>query len=154
MQPAVQVIVILMAIGSGIVGGVFFAFSTFVMRALGDLPASNGIAAMQRINVVVISPWFMTPFLGTAALAMAIVAMRLCHVPGVTTLATVGGGLCIVGTFGVTIFGNVPLNNRLALLESSSDQAAKSWVAYPRNWMRWNHLRTVAAIASSVAIGL
>ena len=53
--------------GCGLIGGVLFAFSSFVMNALARLPAAQGIAAMQSINVVVINPLFMTAFLGTAA---------------------------------------------------------------------------------------
>jgi uncharacterized membrane protein len=59
------ILTLLSALGSGLIAGVFFAFSTFVMRALGRLPPHEGIAAMQSINIVVINPWFMTAFLGT-----------------------------------------------------------------------------------------
>jgi uncharacterized membrane protein len=54
------------ALGCGLVGGVFFAFSTFVMRALARLQPKEGIAAMQSINITVINPWFMTALFGTA----------------------------------------------------------------------------------------
>src|SRR5215510_10186037 len=55
------------ALGCGLVAGVFFAFSSFVMNALARLQAAQGIAAMQSINVAVINPLFMAAFLGTAA---------------------------------------------------------------------------------------
>ena len=55
------------ALGCGLVAGVLFAFSSFVMNALARLPAAQGIAAMQSINVVVINPLFITAFLGTDA---------------------------------------------------------------------------------------
>ncbi len=58
------------ALGSALVGGVFFAFSSFVMKALGRVPSSEGIAAMQSINVVVINPSFMGAFMGTALLSL------------------------------------------------------------------------------------
>ena len=48
------------AIGARVVGGVFFAFSNFVMPALARLPAAGGIAAMNSINVTVITPTFIT----------------------------------------------------------------------------------------------
>jgi len=47
------------ALGSGLMAGAFFAFSTFVMKALARLPAAAGIAAMQWINVAVINPLFL-----------------------------------------------------------------------------------------------
>jgi uncharacterized membrane protein len=37
------------------------------MSALARLQPSQGIAAMQSINITVINPWFMAAFLGTAA---------------------------------------------------------------------------------------
>lgn len=54
-------------LGAATVGGVFFAFSSFVMKALAQLPPAQGLAAMQRINVVVLNPAFLGVFLGTAA---------------------------------------------------------------------------------------
>jgi uncharacterized membrane protein len=38
-----------LAVGAGLVGGVFFAFSTFVMKALSQLPAEQGIAAAGNL---------------------------------------------------------------------------------------------------------
>jgi uncharacterized membrane protein len=55
------------ALGCGIVGGVFFAFSSFVMTALGRLPAVEGMAAMRSINRVAVTPLFMAALFGTAA---------------------------------------------------------------------------------------
>src|SRR4026208_2560392 len=53
------------AIACAVVSGVFFAFSSFVMRALTRIPPEQGIAAMQSINIVVINPVFMTALFGT-----------------------------------------------------------------------------------------
>jgi hypothetical protein len=44
---------VLAALGSGLVAGIFFAFSAFLMTALSRLPPLQGIAAMQSINVAV-----------------------------------------------------------------------------------------------------
>jgi uncharacterized membrane protein len=38
------------ALGCGLAAGVFYAFSTFVMKALARLPAAQGFAAMQSIS--------------------------------------------------------------------------------------------------------
>jgi uncharacterized membrane protein len=63
-----SLIAIIASVTAGLVGGVFFAFSVFVMRALVEQPAAHGIAAMQRINITVINPLFLGAFLGTAPL--------------------------------------------------------------------------------------
>ncbi|MGG6293630.1 hypothetical protein ACQ4M4_04325 [Leptolyngbya sp. AN02str] len=47
-------------LGCGLIAGIFFAFSTFVMNALAQQPPAQGIATMQSINITVINPWFMT----------------------------------------------------------------------------------------------
>ncbi|MDP3329696.1 MAG: hypothetical protein Q8S60_15520, partial [Parvibaculum sp.] len=57
---------LLAALGSGIVAGIFYGFSSFIMGALGKLAPHEGIAAMQSINVVVINPAFFAAFFGTA----------------------------------------------------------------------------------------
>lgn len=138
------------AIGSGLVAGVFLAFSSFVMQALARLPAPAGIAAMQAINVTVINPLFLGIFFG-AALASGglIVATLLAATPSATLLA--GGLLYLIGTFGVTIAGNVPLNERLARLDAASPAAAAFWRDYLRRWTRWNHLRTAMATLAAIA---
>ncbi len=59
-------------LGSALVGGVFFAFSSFVMNALARVPSAEGIAAMQSINVVVINPAFLGAFMGTAVLSLGV----------------------------------------------------------------------------------
>lgn len=146
------VLAILAAVGAGTIGGVFFAFSTFVMRALADLPAPQGIAAMQRINVVVLTPVFLGPFLGTAPLlgAAALLASRDGS-PAWTWLA----GACLLyaaGTVGVTIACNVPRNDRLARLAPESREALEYWPIYVREWLVWNHLRCAAAVAALAAV--
>ena len=95
---------LLSALGSGLVAGAFFAFSAFVMGALGRLPAAHGIAAMQSINVVVINPWFLGVFVGTAAAcALLVVAALLAwQEPGAMFLLA-GALLYFAGTFLATI---------------------------------------------------
>jgi uncharacterized membrane protein len=43
--------ILVMAItGAGLITGLLFSFSNFVMRALADLPNDKGMFAMQRVN--------------------------------------------------------------------------------------------------------
>ena len=137
------------ALGSGLIAGVFFAFSTFVMRALNRRPAGEGMAAMQAINVAVINPLFLGVFLGTAVLSgIAIVAgwMRWGE-PGAAFLVT-GGAFYLFGTFLVTILFNVPLNNSLAAVTPADPEGGQRWARYVSRWTVWNHVRTAAALAA------
>ena len=143
---------LLAAIGSGLIAGVFYAFSTFVMRALAQRPPNEGMAAMQAINVAVINPLFLGPFLATAAAAAALVAvalLRWAHA-GSAWLLT-GGLLYFAGTFGVTMLFNVPLNNVLEQIPPDAPDAAEQWTHYAARWTTWNHVRTAAAIAAMAA---
>ena len=137
-------------IGAGTVGGVFFAFSTFIMKALAQLPASQAIAAMQRINVVVLNPPFLGVFMGTALLATGCVIA--CFFPWSalrSPLLLAAGLLYLVGSLFVTVAFNVPRNERLGRLTAESSEATDYWPVYVREWSSWNHLRTAASVASA-----
>lgn len=138
------------ALGCGLVAGVFFAFSTFVMLALARLQPPQGIAAMQSINITAINPLFMTAIFGTAAacIYLAISSLLKWHQPGAVYLL-VGSLLYLVGTVGVTIAFNVPLNDVLAIVDPNSTEGANLWARYLTDWTMWNHVRTVAAIAAA-----
>jgi uncharacterized membrane protein len=152
MPDATFILTFISALGAGLAAGVFFAFSTFVMPALGRLPPSQGIAAMQHINVKAINPWFMTLLFGTAATSLAAVVAALVDLGESYAPYLVGGGaLYLLGTIGVTMAFNVPRNNALAELDPSDDAAAGYWTRYLAEWTRWNHVRTVAP---TVAAGL
>jgi len=134
------------ATGCGLIAGVFFAFSSFVMKALVRLPAAQGIAAMQSINVAVINPLFMAVFLGTAA---------TCAVVAVFSILTwrpyplAGSLFYLAGTILVTGLFNVPRNNTLATMDSLA-----LWADYVTGWTAWNHVRTAAALIASVLLTL
>lgn len=143
-------VTLVLCIGAGIVGGVFFAFSTFVMKALAQLPARQGVAAMQRINVVVVNPMFLGVFLVTALLSISGVVMSFLGWGSVrSALLCASGLLYLVGSFLVTIVFNVPRNERLASIDPESSQAAEYWVVYLREWSLWNHVRSAASVASA-----
>lgn len=143
-------LVLVSCIGAGTVGGVFFAFSSFIMKALAQLPASQGVAAMQRINKVVLNPVFLGVFVGSALLAGGLsVATFFPWTAPRSLLLLAAGILYVVGSFFVTMRFNVPMNERLARLNSDSSQATEYWPAYVREWSSWNHVRTVASLASA-----
>jgi uncharacterized membrane protein len=150
MRSLLFALTLIAALGAGLVAGIFFAFSAFVMAALGRLPAESGIAAMQSINVAVLNPVFFTAFFGTAAIALvlAIAALIGWSEPGIFYLLA-GALFYLLGTIFVTIAFNVPLNNRLASVKSASAESASVWAHYLSSWTSWNHVRTIAALMAS-----
>ncbi len=139
-------------LGCGLVAGIFFTFSTFVMRALGRLPAKEGIAAMQAINVTVLNPWFFAAFFGTAVACLVLAVLALTGWNGAHAVYLItGSALYLVGTILVTIAFNVPLNGRLAKVDPESADGAALWTHYLVRWNSWNHVRTAASLAAAAA---
>jgi Predicted integral membrane protein len=145
-----SILIVVSALRSGLVGGIFFAFSNFVMKALARVPPTQGVAAMQSINVVVLNRWFFAVFFGTAlcCLALAITSFVRWQKSGAGFLL-VGSLLYLIGTILVTIACNVPLNEALAGVDPSSADSGPVWSNYLKNWTAWNHVRTVAALAAA-----
>lgn len=139
------------AIGSGLVAGVFLAFSGFVMTALARLPAPQGIAAMQAINVTVLRSAFMVAFVGTAVCCAALAAAAMLRWQAGDPIVLAGCVLYLAGSFASTLRFNVPLNTELARLDPDAPTAAETWVRYVGAWTAWNHVRTVAATLSAAA---
>lgn len=77
MDDLVTILIRLAIVGTMVIGGSLFAFSTFIMAALKRLSDAEGIRAMQQINKTVFTPWFMVPFFGTALLSLCAVAFAL-----------------------------------------------------------------------------
>jgi uncharacterized membrane protein len=144
---------LLSALGCGLVAGVFFAFSSFVMPALKRLEPAHGIAAMQSINGLAVAPAFMAALLGTAVACLGLAvwaAIFWGERPAALVLA--GGGLYLVGTIGVTIARNVPLNDKLASLHPQAADAEGYWRRYLSGWTAWNHVRAAAALAAAAVL--
>ena len=113
-------------LGSALIGGIFFAFTSFVMKALARVPSVEGIAAMQSINVMVLNPSFLGALMGTAAISLlvAVLVVKWWETPSAPWLVA-GALLYLVGTFLLTSLGNVPLNNQLAAVQANDPAAIK-----------------------------
>lgn len=149
------VLKLLAALGCGLIAGVFFAFSTFVMKALAQQPPAQGIAAMQSINITVINPWFMTAFLGTSVVCLVLMISSLLRwqQPNAAYLL-VSALFYLIGCFGVTMVFNVPLNDALAVANPNSLEGANLWARYLTDWTFWNHVRAIAAFIAAALFTL
>jgi len=164
-------------LASALMGGIFFAFSSFVMPALGRIPPAEGVRAMQRINIDVFHWSFMLCFFGTPLLSAILLIHGIRSWGQAGSAALLLGGLAyIIGCFGVTVVGNVPLNNSLATLNpdelnpdelnpdeldpdelnpddphSEDWESASAWAAYAVPWTRWNHVRTLFCMVAAAS---
>src|SRR5258708_35543144 len=119
------------ALGSGLIAGVFFAFSAFVMQSLACLPAGQGIAAMQTINIVILKSAFMAVFLGTAAICVValVVSFLRWHEPNAIYLLA-GSVLYLVGSLLLTIVFNLPRNDALGCIVPAHSASANQRAGY------------------------
>jgi uncharacterized membrane protein len=138
------------ALGCGLVAGVFYAFSSFVMPALGRLPAATGTAAMQSINVLAVTPAFMSVFCGTALASLAVAIDALAG--GGSAAVVAAALLYLLGTFGLTVVYHVPRNDRLAEADPEADATARLWREYLPSWTAGNHVRAAASLAASALL--
>jgi uncharacterized membrane protein len=143
------------ALGCGLIAGVFFAFSSFVMKALGQLSSGHGMAAMQSINVVVLNPVFLGVFVGTAIACLLAMGAALLSWHGLQSVyILIGSALYVIGTFLVTVVFNVPWNNALATVAADDPAGTNVWAQYLVRWTRWNHVRTAAALGAGAMFTL
>jgi len=151
MDQLIPVVGTMALLGSALVGGIFFAFSSFIMKALAGVPAAQGIGAMQSINVAVINPTFLGAFFGTAVLSLIAGGLALAGWGDPLASFILAGALFyLVGTVLVTMLGNVPLNNRLAAVSASDPAARDVWEHYLGRWTMWNHIRAGAAMIAAL----
>ncbi|WP_410209881.1 DUF1772 domain-containing protein [Aquirhabdus sp.] len=139
------------ALGSGLVAGIFFAFSNFVMTALARIQPVSGIAAMQSINIVVLNPLFMFIFMGTALISIVFIMLGFTpwRSPNAVWLGI--ASVLYLGCFIITATVNVPLNDTLAAVDPNSVGVVETWRNYVEKWTLWNHVRTICSLAASGA---
>jgi uncharacterized membrane protein len=138
------------ALGCAVMSGLFFAFSNFIMQALDRLPGTQGMAAMNSINVAILTPLFMLAFMGTAVVCVAVGVVsvfRLDAHDGPYLLA--GSLLYLVGAVLLTMGYHVPRNDALERTDPADPSAPALWDRYMAEWVPWNHVRTVACVAAT-----
>lgn len=136
-------------ISVGIMAGVYFTFSAFVMRSLDAIEKPAGMIAMQSINRVILKSAFLPLFFASSAVCavLAVLAILDLRATGAWPML-IGSAAYIVGMLLVTIAGNVPLNNRLEATAADGPEAEAMWRLYMQRWVAWNHVRTVACTLS------
>lgn len=129
-----------------------FAFSSFVMPALGELAPRDGIVTMQAINrwaprSLLALPMGVTAIGGVAVSVMALVG------DGTDRGLRIVGAVLGLASLAITGLANVPINNKVDAL-AAVPEAEGEWAAYASLWCRWNHLRTIASLASAVLLAV
>lgn len=138
-------------LGAAAMGGVFLAFSTFVMPALARLDTPDGVRAMQHINRVAPTPWFMVPLFGTATAGLVLAARSVRRLDESDARAqTFGAGLYLAAII-LTVAYHVPRNDDLALLDPLGPDATSAWREYQNGWNSANHLRALLCLGAAAS---
>src|SRR6056297_282594 len=137
-----------------LVGGVFLAFSDFIMRSLSLIGGTGGAEVMQAINREVFRWVFMALFLLMAAVSVALAVYGGLFIGGGPgTLIMIAGLVYVTGCFGVTVFFNVPMNEALADMDLSAESTRAYWInTYVPRWTFWNTVRTMACGLSAALL--
>ncbi|WP_295121522.1 anthrone oxygenase family protein [uncultured Leifsonia sp.] len=152
MQTATAIWIILAALSTAVVGGVYLGFSVLVMPALDGDARPTGV--MKRINALAPRSPFMLAFTVSAlSCGTSIVLVLLDLITGAVAAwaAVIGVAGAVLGLAGFVITAaiNVPLNNRLAEA-AANDEAA--FAAFQRPWRRANSTRGAASLAGAAAL--
>jgi uncharacterized membrane protein len=150
MPTSIRITTIVTVVASGVVAGIWFAFSTFVMQALNKAGPADGIVTMQAINKTVLRALPMIAMFGTAALCLWLGIWAVRSWGDSSAIYLLGGAvLYIVGTVLVTGAGNEPLNHKMDKFHAHAADAAHNWNDFYTKWMAWNHVRLVTTVAAT-----
>ncbi|MFS8617233.1 MAG: anthrone oxygenase family protein [Solitalea sp.] len=141
---------------TGLVAGLFYSYSCSVTGGLGKLPAREYLTAFQAINKAILNPWFFAGFLGClVALPLSTWLAYRGGVQDAFHLLLASSAVYLFGVFGVTILGNVPLNEHVATLQADTlpeEELAEERSLFERPWNKYNRIRTVASTISFLLV--
>ena len=155
MPTLTNILLVMTATTTALMAGLFYAFSCSVNLGLARLSNAEYISAMQSINRTIQNPIFFAAFFGAPILLPLIVFLHYGQpLPARFWFLLAATIIYLIGTFGVTIFGNVPLNNTLDRFDLQS--ATEEEIAVQRGNFegRWNNLNTVRTVSATLAIML
>jgi uncharacterized membrane protein len=149
MEKLLNLSLLISAVACGVMAGVYFAFSVFVMRALASMPGASGAVAMRAINDVILKTAFMPLFFLSSTLCAALAAAAFFKWQiGGSGIVLSASLVYVAGMFVVTAVFNVPLNNKLVALNMQAVDIEGAWKSYVGTWTNYNHIRTLSSIVA------
>ncbi len=147
-----KVLLFLTILFSGLVAGLMYAFSCSVNTGLKNLSDPAYLSAMQSINIAIQNPLFFISFMGLLVI-FPITVFKYYHAGANTTFCLIlaSAVIYIAAVFGVTVLGNVPLNEKLArftIHKASPEEIASMRQLFEIPWNTFHTIRTIASIVS------
>lgn len=154
MQAALDISVLLSTLFTGVVAGLFFAFSFSVMPALSGTRDEILVEVMQRINVAILNVWFLLCFLGALLTTAVSVVLYTVLGGGEAYPQVVAGFVLYLAVVVVTRVFNIRLNDELARVDDLTEAniVHRARLSFEAPWVRWNNVRTVLSVASFVSM--
>ena len=151
-----QITLALATLTTGLMAGIFFAFSNSVMPGLGKLPDVHILGGMQSINRVIQNPLFFLCFF-VPVLLMPLAGYLHYSKPVSPAFMFIMAAFLVylLGGFILTIAGNVPLNNALDAFNiegASIEEMSRQRAAYESRWLMLNHIRAVACTIATLLL--
>lgn len=149
-------ILIITATATALIAGLFYGYTCSVNLGLGKLNDREYITAMNAINVAILNPLFFVSFMGTLVLLPVSTYLNYSAADNSRfILLLIATLLYAIGVFGVTMFGNVPLNDALAKVNvntASAGDLAAHRLAFEGPWGLLHNVRTLANVVSLVLV--
>jgi uncharacterized membrane protein len=148
----INLFLLVTALASGLIAGLFYSYSCSVNPGLGALSDAGYLAAMQSINRAILNPVFFFSFMGTLVL-LPLSTYQHFGTGSRFYLLLAAAVVYVIGTFGVTILGNVPLNealDKVSLADASTQELAAHRLRFEVPWNRLHAVRAYASIISFI----
>lgn len=144
-----NIILIITTLFSGLMAGLFYSWSISVTPGLAKINDVSYLQAFQSMNRAILNPLFFGVFFGLVIL-LPVLSYFSCQNSisnqfWYVILATI---LYFIGIIGVTIAGNIPLNNSLEALQIESmtpEQMDEFRKGFEIKWNRLNLIRTISS---------
>lgn len=150
----ISAMILLALLGTGMMAGLFFAYSNSVMPALARMPGPQGMTAMNHVNVIIQNPLFLSVFMGTAVIMLFLIVVALLGWIDRPAWILTGAVLYLVGNIAVTVTINVPMNDALAAANPAGGDSAALWATFLDRWVFWNHVRALACTGALGAFAM
>lgn len=143
---------ILTIIATGLIAGLFYGYSCSVNQGLGNLSDAKYLEAFQSINKAIQNPLFFASFMGSLVLLLITTYLQYRNGMSSSFYFLLSATLVYaIAVFGITVFGNVPLNEQLdkfSLISASAEEISAMRNLFEKPWNNFHSARTVGSFFS------
>jgi len=139
---------------SGLSAGFFYAWQVSVIPGTKQVSDFAYLETMQSINRAILNPSFFLVFFGSLLLLLISTVLEA-RTGFKISFWLVFAAMCsyLIGVVGVTMFGNVPLNEAIDILNLElldANDISNSRALFEQSWNRWHLIRTVFSVLTFI----